>query len=66
MQINGEESLADLPKLIKFITDMFDEYEKEPDEKNIKELNEKVSVLTERSKVLEESIVQQEQYSRQN
>ena len=66
MQINGEESLADLPKLIKFITDMFDEYKKEPDEKNIKELNEKVSVLTERSKVLEESIAQQEQYSRQN
>ena len=66
MQIKGEESFADLPKLIKFITDMFDEYEKEPDEKNIKELNEKVSVLTERSKVLEESIVQKEQYSRQN
>ena len=46
MQIKGEESLADLSKLIKFITDTFDEYEKELDENNIKELNEKVSALT--------------------
>ena len=34
--------------------------------KIVKELNEKVSALTERSKVLEESIDQQEQYSCQN
>ena len=46
MQIKGEELLADLSKLIKFITDTFDEYEKELDENNIKELNEKVSALT--------------------
>ena len=46
MQIKGEESLAGLSKLIKFITDTFDEYEKELDENNIKELNEKVSALT--------------------
>ena len=46
MQIKGEESLADLSKLIKFITYTFDEYEKELDENNIKELNEKVSALT--------------------
>ena len=34
--------------------------------KIVKELNEKVSALTERSKVLEESIDQQWQYSRRN
>ena len=60
--------LADLSKSVKFITDKFDEYEKEHVEKNkiIKELNEKVSALTERSKVLEESIDQQGQYSCRN
>ena len=67
-QIKGEQSLTDLSKSVKFITDKFDEYEKEREGKNeiIKKLNEKVSALTERSKVLEESIDQQEQYSRQN
>ena len=67
-QIKGEQSLADLSKSVKFITDKFDEYEKEREGKNeiIKKLNEKVSALTERSKVLEESIDQQEQYSRRN
>ena len=41
---------------------------KEHEEKNkiIKELNEKVSALTERSEVLEKSIDQQGQYSRRN
>ena len=60
--------LADLSKSVKFITDKFDEYEKEREEKYkiIKELNEKISALTERSKVLEESIEQQGQYSCQN
>ena len=67
-QIKGEQSLADLSKSVKFITDKFDEYEKEREGKNeiIKKLNEKVSALTERSKVLEESIDQQEQYSHRN
>ena len=67
-QIKGEQSLADLSKSVKFITDTFDEYEKEHEEKTeiIKKLNEKVSALTERSKVLEESIDQQVQYSRRN
>ena len=67
-QIKGEQSLADLSKSVKFITDKFDEYEKEREGKNeiIKKLNEKVSALTERSKVLEESIDQQEQYSRRD
>ena len=66
--IKGEQSLADLSKSVKFITDTFDEYEKEHEEKTeiIKKLNEKVSALTERSKVLEESIDQQVQYSRRN
>ena len=65
MQIKGEQSLADLSKSVKFITDKFDEYEKEREEKNkiIKELNEKVSAFTERSKVLEKSIDHQGQYS---
>ena len=67
-QIKSEQSLANLLKSVKSITDKFDEYEKERDEKNkiIKELNEKVSALTQRSKVLEESIDQQGQYSRRN
>ena len=65
-QNKGEQSLADLSKSVKFITDTFDEYEKECEEKNeiIKKLNEKVSALTEKSKFLEESIDQQGQYSR--
>ena len=60
-EITGELSLADLSKSVKFITDKFDEYEKEREEKNktIEELNEKVSHLTERSKVLQESVDQQ-------
>ena len=60
--------LADVSKSIKSITDKFDQYEEQREEKNqiIKKLNEKVSALTKRSKVLEESIDQQEQYSCQN
>ena len=40
----GEQSLADLSKSVKFITDKFDKYEKEREEKNeiIKRINEKV------------------------
>ena len=59
-QIKGKQSLAGLSKSVKFITDKFDEYEKEREEKNkiMKKLNEKKSALTERSKVLEESIDQ--------
>ena len=47
--------LADLSKSVKFITDKLDEYEKEREAKTeiIKKLREKVSALTERSKVLE-------------
>ena len=57
-QIKSEQSLADLSKSVKFITDKFDEYEKECEEKNeiIKTLNEEVSPLTDRSKFFEESI----------
>ena len=53
--IKGQQSLADLSKSVKFITDKLDEYEKEREAKNeiIKKLREKVSALTERSKVLE-------------
>ena len=55
MQIKGKRLLADPSKSVKFITDRFDECEKECKGKNeiIKELNEKVSALTEISKVLE-------------
>ena len=54
-QIKDKHLLADLSKSIKFITDKFDEYEKEREEKNkiTKELNEKVSASTERLKVFE-------------
>ena len=67
-QIKGKQSLADLSKSVKFVTDNFDEYEKERKEKNkiVKKLNEKVFALTERSNVLEESIDQQGQYTRRN
>ena len=53
--------LTGLSKSVKFITDKFEEYEKEREEKNkiIKKLNEKVSALTERSNVIYESIDQQ-------
>ena len=33
-QIKGEQSLTDLPNSGKFITDKFDEYQKECEEKN--------------------------------
>ena len=57
-QIKGKQLLADLSKSVKFITDKFDEYEEEREEKNkiIKELNEKGSAWTERTKNLEESV----------
>ena len=60
-QIKGEQLLTGLSKSVKFITDKFEEYEKEREEKNkiIKKLNEKVSALTERSNVIYESIDQQ-------
>ena len=60
-QIKGEQLLTGLSKSVKFITDEFEEYEKEREEKNkiIKKLNEKVSALTERSNVIYESIDQQ-------
>ena len=63
-QIKGEQSLPNLSKSVKFITDKFDEYEKEREEKNeiIKKLNEKVSASTERSNVFEKSIDHQGQY----
>ena len=46
-QIKGQQSLADLSKSVKFITDKLDEYEKEREAKNeiIKKLREKVSYL---------------------
>ena len=67
-QIESRQSLADLSKTVEFITNKFDKSEKEHDEKNkiIKELNDKVSVLTKRTKGVEESIDHQGQYSRQN
>ena len=54
-QIKGEQSLADLSKPVKFITDKIVEFGTERQKKNkiIKERNEKVSALTERSKVHE-------------
>ena len=65
MLIKGEQSLADLSKSFKFITDKFDKYKKERDEKNkiMKELNQKVSALTERIKDLEKRVDQHGQHS---
>ena len=47
-QIKGEQSLANLSKSVKFITDKFDKYEMEREEKNeiITKLIEKVTALT--------------------
>ena len=47
-QIKGEQSLANLSKSVKFITDKFDKYEMEREEKNeiIIKLIEKVTALT--------------------
>ena len=67
-QMIGEQQLADLSNSVNFITNKFDKYEKEREEKNetIRKFNEEISALTERSKFVKESIDQQGQYFRRN
>ena len=57
-QMIGEQYLTDLSNSVNFITNKFDKYEKEREEKNetIRKFSGEVSALTERSKFLKESI----------
>ena len=63
-QIKGEQALADLSNLLQICLMNVRKNARKKNE--IKKLNENVSALTERSKVLEGNIDQQEQYSRRN
>ena len=65
-QIKGEEQLADLSESIKFMSDKFDEFEKERQEqkKVIEELRGEVSSLNEKLNAFTEQVDLQEQYSR--
>ena len=67
-QIKGEKQLADLTESIKFMSDKFDEFEKERHEqkKVIEELRGEVSSLNEKLNSLTEQVDRQEQYSRRN
>ena len=67
-QIKGEKQLADLSESIKFMSDKFDEFEKERQEqkKVIEELRGEASSLNEKSNGITEQVYQQEQYSRRN
>ena len=58
-QIKGEQSLADLSKSVKFITDKFDEYEKEREEKNeiIKNEMKKYLLLLKDQKFLKKALI---------
>ena len=63
-QIKGEQALADLSNLLQIC--LMNVIKNARKKNEIKKLNENVSALTERSKVLEGNIDQQEQYSRRN
>ena len=67
-QIKGEKQLADLTESIKFMSDKFDEFEKERHEQKmvIEELRGDVSSLNEKLNGLTEQVDRQEQYSRRN
>ena len=67
-QIKGEKQLADLSESIKFMSDKFDEFEKERQEqkKVIEELRGEVSSLNEKLNGITEQVDRQEQYSRRN
>ena len=64
-QIKGEQQLIDLTKSVKYISEQFDEYEKEKEE-TIKNLEGKVNNLTETVVKLVKQVDNQEQYSRRN
>ena len=65
-QIKGEKQLADLSESIKFMSDKFDEFEKERQEqkKVIEELRGEVSSLNEKLNGITEQVDWLEQYSR--
>ena len=67
-QIKGEKQLADLSESIKFMSDKFDQFEKERQEqkKVIEELRGEVSSLNEKLNGFTEQVDRQEQYSRRN
>ena len=67
-QIKGEKQLADLTESIKFMSDKFDEFEKERHEqkKVIEELRGDVSSLNEKLNSFTEQVDRQEQCSRRN
>ena len=67
-QIKGEKQLAHLSQSIKFISDKFDEFEKERQEpkKKIEELRGEFSSLNEKLNGITEQVDWQEQYSRRN
>lgn len=67
-QIKGERQLIDLTKSVKYISDQFDIYEKDRKEKEeiIKNLEEKVSYLSDTVTKLVKKADDQEQYSRRN
>ena len=68
IQIKGEKQLADVSELIKFMSNKFDEFEKERQEqkKVIEEIRGEVSSLNEKLNCITELLDQQEQYSRRN
>ena len=67
-QIKGEQQLIDLTKSVKYISEQFDEYEKDRKEKEeiIKILEGKVNNLTETVAKLVKEADNHEQYSRRN
>ena len=67
-QIKGEKQLADLSESVKFMSDKFDDFEKERQEqkKVIEKLRGEVSSLNEKLNGITEQVDRQEQYSRRN
>ena len=67
-RIKGKKQLAGLCELIKYMSNKFDEFEKErqEQEKEIKELRSEICFFNEKCNCIMELEDQQEQYSRQN
>ena len=67
-RIKGKKQLVGLCELIKYMSNKFDEFEKErqEQEKEIKELRSEICFFNEKCNCIMEQEDQQEQYSRQN
>ena len=67
-QIKCGRQLVELSQLVKFMSDNFDEFKKETEDKKnvIEELRSDVSSLNKKLNCITEQVDQQEQYSRQN